>query len=86
MLNVFIVTLAPGHDPDEILSEETKRETMAQVMSPAEAAAVGFAGIPAPPAGHEQVLIAVNARDARWLHRSLESHPAVTSYTMREVD
>ncbi len=85
MLNVFIVTIAPGHDPDKLLSEETQRETMAQVMTPDEARAVGFAGVPEAAEGQVR-LVAVAARDARWIHRALESNPGVTSYKVKEIE
>lgn len=84
MLNVFVVQIAPGHDPDKLLSEETVKETMAQVMTPDEARAVGFAGVPES-AGGEVRLVAVAARDARWVQRALEANPGVTSYKVSEV-
>lgn len=85
MLHVFEVYVAPGHDPDSLLSEETLRETHAQVMTFAEARAVGFTGVLEPPAGRALRLIAVNHRDAQWIHRKLESNHAVTSYKVHEV-
>ena len=45
MLHVFVATIAPGHDPESIFSEETLQETQAQVMTPAEASAVGLSGV-----------------------------------------
>ena len=85
MLNVFIVTIAPGHDPDKLLSDETTAETMAQVMTPEEAVAVGFSGLPDAVDGALRV-IAVAARDARWIHRALDANPAVTSYRVKEIE
>ncbi len=84
MLNVFIVNIAPGHEAAPLLSEETLHETQAQVMTPDEARAVGFTGLPEG-AGDNIRLIAVAARDARWVERALESNHAVTSYRMKEV-
>ena len=85
MLHVFEVYVAPGFNPDEILSRETIEETAAQVMSLAEARAVGFSGIPDPPPGRTIRVVAVNQRDAQWIHRKLESNHAVTSYKVHEV-
>lgn len=85
MLHVFECHIAAGHNPNEILSEETRKETMAQVMTIAEAEAVGFSGLPTPKDGHEVRLVAVNARDSQWIHRVLEASPSVTSYKVHEV-
>ena len=85
MLNVFIVTIAPGHDPDKLLSDETTAETMAQVMTPEEAVAVGFSGLPDKVDGALRI-VAVAARDARWIHRALDANPAVTSYRVKEIE
>lgn len=85
MLHVFEVYVAAGFDPDEILSQETREETGAQVMTLGEARAVGFTGIPDPPAGRTVRLIAVNQRDGQFVHRKLEASAAVTSYKVHEV-
>jgi hypothetical protein len=85
MLHVFVATIAPGRDPDNLLTAETQQETQAQVMTPDEAAAVGFKGIVVPE-GHEVRVIAVAARDARWIHRALEANPGVTSYKVSEIE
>lgn len=79
-----MVTIAPGRDAENLLSAETLQETSAQVMTPAEAAAVGITGITIPE-GREVRLIAVAQRDARWIQRALESNAAVTSYKVTEV-
>lgn len=85
MLHVFEVYVAPGHDPDAILSKETLEETRAQVMTQAEATAVGFSGITDPTPGRVLRFIAVNHRDSQWIHRKLESNHGVTSYKVHEV-
>lgn len=85
MLHVFEVYVASGFDPDEILSKETREETGAQVMTLAEARAVGFSGVAEPPPGRTVRLIAVNHRDGQFIHRKLEASPAVTSYKVHEV-
>ena len=86
MLHVFEVFVAPGHDPDALLSEETLAETQAQVMTPDEAAAVGFSGIQPDAKGREVRLIAVAQRDSQWVQRKLEANEAVTSFKVHEVD
>jgi len=85
MLHVFEVYLTPVADPEALLSEESRRESGAQVMTYAEAQAVGFAGLPAPAEGKVLRLVAVAPRDAQWVHRQLESNPDVTSYRVHEV-
>ena len=87
MLMVFEVYFVPGTDPDALLSAEVKRETKAQVMTFAEAAAVGFGGLPAPASGSgETRLIAVNKRDASWINRLLETSESVAGFRVHEVD
>ena len=57
---VFVVHLAPARKGGSFLSEETLSETNAQVMTPAEARALGFEGVP----DDENIrLVAVNKRD-----------------------
>jgi hypothetical protein len=86
MMVVFEVHVAPGSDPDGILSAETKQETAAQVMTYDEARKVGFNGLPAAPADHEVRLIAVAKRDAAWIQRALETNEAVGQFRMFDVD
>ncbi len=78
------VHLAPGARTFE-LSEETLRETQAQMMTPEQARAVGFEGLPAPPPGREVRYVAVLARDSRWILNALEADPNVASFRMHEV-
>lgn len=85
MLTVFEVVLNPGNDPDALLSEETKKETLAQVMTPEEAEALGFRGLQPDPQGRTVRLIAVAQRDARWIERMLESSDAVAGYRSHDV-
>ena len=86
MMHVFEVYLAPGFDPETLLSDEIRRETQAQVMTTDEARKVGFGGLPTPPADREVRLIAVAQRDARWIHKVLEASAEVTSYRVHEVE
>jgi hypothetical protein len=85
MMVVFEVFLAPGADPEKLLSKETLLETKAQVMTVNEARKVGFAGLPDP--GDKEVrLIAVAKRDAPWIHRAMETSEAVGGFRVHEVD
>ncbi len=86
MLVVFEVYVAPGHDPDALLSEEVLQETQAQVMTLAEAAAIGFQGAQPDPKGREIRLIAVAPRDAQFIQRRLEASDAVARFRPHEVD
>jgi hypothetical protein len=85
MLTVYEVIVAPGHDPDALLSEEVLRETQAQVMTLDEARALGFSRAQPDPKGRELRLIAVAKRDAQFVQRRLEANDAVQSFRAHEV-
>lgn len=85
MMHIFECHLAAGSDPSTLLSEETLRETQAQVMTPEEARAVGFGQVAGAAGGGEVRLVAVAARDTQWIHRVMERSPIVTSYKVHEV-
>lgn len=85
MMVVFEVFVAPGSDPNALVSKGTLEETKAQVMTLAEAKSVGFQGLP-DPEGHEVRLIAVAKRDASWIHKALETSEAVGRFRMYDVD
>jgi hypothetical protein len=78
------VHLAPGMGRLE-LSEQVLRDTQAQVMTAAEAGAVGFQGLPAPPPGVEVFYVAVAQRDSRWIMNALEANPAVARFRLHDV-
>lgn len=82
MFEVFVV---PGADPSQILSEETRRETQAQVMTVAEAEKTGLRGLP-DPEGKEVRVVLVNHRYLNWIHRSLEMSDAVSKFRVHELD
>jgi hypothetical protein len=82
---LFEVFLAPGADPSTLLSEETQRETKAQVMTIDDARKAGFQGVP-DPQGKEVRLIAVARADAPWIHRVLEHSEAVGAFRMFDID
>jgi hypothetical protein len=84
MLMLFEVHLAPGHHAGELLSDEVLASTRAQIMTPAEAKAVGFAGLP--DMASNVRFIAVNGKDANWIHRNLEGSHAVAGFKVHEVD
>jgi len=83
MVIVFEVHLAPGRGNDPLLSEELISETQAQVMTTAEAAAVGFEGVPDNP---DVRLVAVAARDKGFVQSALERAADVTGFRAHEVD
>lgn len=84
MLTVFEVHIVPGSDTSQLLSDEIKRDTKAQVMTIAEAKAVGFGGLP--DLGPDVRLIAVAARDAQWIQRALERSDVVGGFKIHHVD
>ena len=86
MLVLFEVILAPGADPEALFSDETKRDTHAQIMTLDEASKVGFAGLKPDAQGRETRYVAVNRRDAPRIHRTLETHESVGAFLMHEVD
>ncbi|MDI1431744.1 MULTISPECIES: hypothetical protein [Polyangium] len=81
----FVVHMVKGADADTLLSEETKRDTQAVVMSLDDAGKMGFStsGITAKP-GQEVNIIIVARRDAPWVRRQIEAHDHVAGF--HEVD
>jgi hypothetical protein len=86
MKAVFEVYLVKGAGSENLLSAEMLRETSAQVMTLAEAERVGFQGVEPLAGVGELRLIAVQRRDAPWIHRTLETSDAVASFRVHEVD
>ncbi len=80
---VFEVHLTSGSDGEGLLSAEVLAETNAQVMTPAEAKAVGFDGFPE--AGDLR-LVAVADTHERWIEKALERAHQVTGYRAHRVD
>lgn len=79
---MFEVHLTAGSEGKDLLSAEVMQETQAQVMTPAEAKALGFEGFP------EDVnlrLVAVAEKDQRWVEKALERAPDVTGYRAHTV-
>ncbi|WP_437634394.1 hypothetical protein [Sorangium sp. So ce854] len=86
MMTVFEVYLAEGTGSADLLSAEVLKETGAQIMTLKEAEMVGFQGLQALDGAGDVRLIAVAARDAPWIHRSLEGSRAVVSFRAHQVD
>ncbi len=84
MLTVFEVIVVPGHDPGDLLTPETLRETQAQVLTIEEARALGFPAVLPDPKGREVRLIAVAPRDASFLQRRLEGSAGVHGFRVHE--
>lgn len=86
MLVLFEVFVAPGQDPDQLLSEEVLMETQAQVMTIDEASAVGFSGMQPDPKGRELRFIAVAPNDAQFVQRRLEASAAAQGFRVHQVE
>ena len=87
MLCLFEVFLVPGPGASEpLLSEEIMDHTQAQIMTPEEADAVGFKGIPEDPQGRKRVFVAVSPRDSRLVHSRLEANASVGAFRMHEIE
>lgn len=86
MLTVFEVVIARGEDPAGMLSPETLAETQAQVMTIAEAGALGFSGVRPDEKGREVRLVAVAPRDSQFIQRRLEASAAVQSFRVHDVE
>jgi hypothetical protein len=84
MLVVFEVHMVPGSSSDDLLSDEVKRETNAQVMTVAEAKQVGFGGLP--DLGPNVRLIAVNQRDHKWILKVMEASHVVQRFNVHHID
>lgn len=84
MLVVFEAHLVPGSSADDLLSAEVKSETNAQVMTVAEATAVGFGGLGN--LGPDVRLIAVNKRDSGWIMKVLEASAIVANFQAHHID
>jgi hypothetical protein len=83
MIVVFEVHLTSGSDGSSIFSDELLSATHAQVMTAAEANAVGFAGFEDAPTLR---LVAVAPKDRGFVAAALERAPDVTGFRVHEVD
>ncbi len=85
MLVLFEIFLTPGADVAAIFTRETLESTQLQMMTHAQAAAVGFQGLP-DPGDKPAILVAVAQRDARWIQNALDASPHVSQYRLHHVD
>ncbi len=83
---LFEAYLAPGSSAEGLLSEETVRDTQAQIMTVQEAEKVGFQNLPDDAAGREQLLIVVGKVDERRIQNVLEASPQVSAFRVHLVD
>jgi hypothetical protein len=81
---LFEVLLAPGSPGQGLLTEETLRDTQAQVMTREEAEAVGFSGLPDD--GQPRRYIICAERDAGRIRNALTASNAVAAYDMHPID
>lgn len=80
---VFEVHITPGSGDQDLLSDEIRQETHAQVMTVEEATAIGFDGLPDDP---NLRLIAVTREHVKWIEKALERAPNVRAYQPHEID
>ena len=87
MMVLFEVFLAPGLQPEgtPLLSDEVVELTKAQVMTPEQAEAVGFQGIPEDPQGRKRLFVACAAKDARLVHSRLEASALCSAFRMHDI-
>jgi hypothetical protein len=81
---LFEVLLSPGSLGHGLLTEETMRDTQAQVMSKEEAEGVGFAGLPDD--GQARCYIICAERDAGRIRNALTASNQVAAFDMHPVD
>ena len=78
--------LAPGASGEGLLSEETVRDTQAQLMTVQDAEKVGFQNEPEDAAGRERLLIVVGKIDERRIQNVLEADPRVAAFRVHLID
>ena len=83
---MFEVVLAPGALGEGLISQETLKDTQAQVMTREEAEQVGFQGIPDDPHGRDRRFVVVAKRDERRIMNQLEANPEVAGFQPHYVD
>jgi len=82
--------LAPGATGEGLFTQETLDDTQAQVMTPEQAKAVGFDGLPDDPQEgaerRERRLVVVGKIDERRIINVLEASPQVSNFQVHDVD
>ena len=84
-MKLFEVFLSPGTTKDGLLSADVLQETGAQVFTAAEAAFVGFEGLPQDDSGDARVFVACGPSDAGFIHSRLEGSAGVARFKMHDV-
>ena len=85
MWTLFEVFLVPGALGGELLTQETLDDTQAQVMTPEEAAKVGFQGIPERPGTQRQLIVCKHSTAGR-IQNALEASAQVGQFQVHHVD
>ncbi len=80
---VFQVHLVSGRGDTPLLSDEVLAETQAQVMTPEQARALGFEGVPDDP---NLLLVVVAPKDRRFVENVFDRTADVTGFKVHEVD
>lgn len=83
---MFEVYLTPGSFGQGLLTEETQADTQAQIMTKAEAEAVGFGGLPDDPAGRDRRFIVCAEKDARRIQNALTASAEVAAFDMHPIN
>ncbi len=81
---MFEVFLTPGSFGNALLTEETKADTQAQVMTKAEAEAVGFGGLPDD--GRERRFVVCAEKDARRIQNALTASADVAAFDVHPIN
>lgn len=85
MLVVFETYVREGCDPETLLSDEVKQDTMAQIMTEAQAEAVGFA-VPPDAQKRARCFIACAPKDEPFIKSRLETHRDVNGFRAHSVE
>jgi hypothetical protein len=82
---MFEVLLVPGSHVDNLLSDETRDDTNARLMTRAQVDATGFVGLADDDGDHRHYII-VRHRDQNRVQYGLESHPDVRGFRVLAFD
>ncbi len=82
---LFEVYLEPGSFGQGILSDETRNDTGAQVMSDSDAATAGFDGLPGNETGSDRCWIACRNGDAGRIMNALNMSGSVSQFKPHEI-
>lgn len=82
---LFEVILAPAARVEHLLTEETLRDTQAQIITREEAEQLGVHSITDDPHGRDRGFIAVNKLNERYLQNELETHHEVADFRVHTL-